>query len=174
MPNWHFNEWELSGKPEAVKQAEAALLDNDQVDFNRLVPMPEMLKHTSRVYNKDGATLNIILDHDKPFNDPGRQRPATPEEIEELKRLGDGHDDWYDWANAKWGTKWNGSDTEVDRWEAREEFSTTTISFQTAWGPPAGIIQAMAKKCKELDVAFHARSHGEDIWECDYDSDDED
>ena len=173
MPNWHFNEWELSGKPEAVKQAEATLLDNDQVDFNRLIPMPELLRKTCRVYNSEGPRLFIITDPDDPFTDKGR-RLATPEEVEELRRIGDGHDDWYDWACSKWGTKWNGSNTEVDTTMFSNGFRSTTIAFQTAWCPPTGIIKAMAKRCKELDVDFHARSHGEDIWDCDYDSDHED
>ena len=174
MPNWCFNEWDLSGKPEAVEKAESELLDiNDNVDFNQLVPMPELLRKTSRVYNAEGAKLYILDDENDQLSD-SKRRPATPEELKELARVGDGYDDWYDWACAKWGTKWNGSSTKVIRSDYRSrDFASVYIEFNTAWGPPKGVIEAMAEKCKELGVQFSARSHGEDIWDTDYDSDDE-
>jgi len=37
-----------------------------------------------------------------------------------------GHADWYNWANANWGTKWGCSDNHLE---------DTIYSFTTAWSP---------------------------------------
>lgn len=50
---------------------------------------------------------------------------------------------WYEWANANWGTKWNACDSEVDV-EAR------TITFDTAWAAPQGIVNALAARFPQI------------------------
>ena len=37
-----------------------------------------------------------------------------------------GKNNWYDWSNENWGTKWNSCDT---------TFEEDTFSFWTAWSP---------------------------------------
>ena len=54
---------------------------------------------------------------------------------------------WYDWANAQWGTKWNACDAELQR--AQDE---DTISFETAWCTPDGIIKALPAFIQKLNV----------------------
>ena len=36
---------------------------------------------------------------------PANERPFTPEEKAALADIG--HENWYDWSVANWGTKWN-------------------------------------------------------------------
>ena len=58
-----------------------------------------------------------------------------------------GSPDWYDWANAHWGTKWNASTNNVD-------ISDTTIcaNFDTAWCPPMEWLEALAEKGIAFDL----------------------
>ncbi len=46
-----------------------------------------------------------------------------------------GHADWYGWACANWGVKWNASETHV---------SEGCISFDTPWGPPDEAVKALS------------------------------
>ena len=50
---------------------------------------------------------------------------VTQEVYDELKEKY-GHADWYNWANANWGTKWGCS---------KNDLEDTTYSFTTAWSP---------------------------------------
>lgn len=51
-----------------------------------------------------------------------------------------GHPDWYSWANANWGTKWNACETSVAGGDAADSFS-----FQTAWAPPVPVLAALSR-----------------------------
>ena len=44
--------------------------------------------------------------------------------------------DWYDWSNAKWGTKWNAGDSVV---------ADDYIEFETAWSLPTPVCEALAQ-----------------------------
>lgn len=49
-----------------------------------------------------------------------------------------GNVDWYDFHNAKWGTKWNAQTTYVD-----EKYGY--VEFQTAWSCPFELLEELAK-----------------------------
>ncbi len=51
---------------------------------------------------------------------------------------------WYEWACENWGTKWNACDPEVD-------VDERTITFETAWAPPLGIVSALADRFPKID-----------------------
>lgn len=51
-------------------------------------------------------------------------------------RIKYGFESWFDWCNAKWGTKWNAMQTEKE-----EDY----ISFSTAWSTPLPIFEKMIK-----------------------------
>lgn len=60
--------------------------------------------------------------------------------VDAVKRYG--APDWYAWACRNWGTKWNACDTEiVDKGDG-----TIEIRFDTAWGYPERIVDALAQK----------------------------
>lgn len=52
-----------------------------------------------------------------------------------------GHQDWYGWSVANWGTKWNGGQADVVRLD-----SNLYVHFDTAWSPPVPIIEALAEQ----------------------------
>jgi hypothetical protein len=48
-----------------------------------------------------------------------------------------GHINWYDWAVANWGTKWNACNTVVDG---------NVIEFDTAWSDVSGLMRRLSEK----------------------------
>ena len=58
-----------------------------------------------------------------------------------------GFDNWYDWRNSNWGTKWNGCDQEYDE-------ETEQLKFDTAWCVPEPIFAKIAEDNpdKNLDI----------------------
>lgn len=66
-------------------------------------------------------------------------------------RIKYGFESWFDWCNAKWGTKWNAIGTEKE-----EDY----ISFSTAWSTPLPIFEKMIKI--NPDTGFQVKYYDED------------
>lgn len=60
-----------------------------------------------------------------------------------------GHKDWYSWANAKWGTKWDAFDVYVDP-------DRKFINFTTAWREPDSIWKYICEKFPDEEIEFLA------------------
>lgn len=90
-----------------------------QFDFNAIVPMPEELHNTiSGSYGED---------------DP-RQEALILQQKQNVEKYG--YPTWYEFALAKWGTKWNAYDITV---------TDDSIQFDTAWSTPEPIICELSK-----------------------------
>lgn len=63
---------------------------------------------------------------------------------------------WYDWNVRNWGTKWNAYEISVshnlDDTTVKNEKYYLNYTFDTAWSPPEGVIQALAKRIRELKL----------------------
>jgi|TARA_B100001939_G_scaffold100192_1_gene86374 hypothetical protein len=69
----------------------------------------------------------------------------TKEKSEELKEKY-GYDNWYDWCNAHWSTKWGCYDFEID---------DEVIRFTTAWSPMNElIVKMMAQDFPDMFWSF--------------------
>ena len=171
MPNHIINVVKIESDDNA-KQARIMLwLLNYQgvFDFNRIIPMPKMLRNT-RSPNDNNAEQCIKLT---------------------------GCSDWYSWSNTYWGTKWNAYNQDVyhnevifqpwhlsckpknflsgavfrgyikrinkKRFKAAIEYSGVPkiIRFQSAWSMPEEIYRAMSKRFP--DVVFYIQYADEDI-----------
>jgi hypothetical protein len=76
---------------------------------------------------------------------------------------------WYDWNTDNWGTKWNACEIDVDEQIDRNGDKQLGITFETAWSPPSGIMDALWALCRAdgLDLSWHweeEQGFGED-WE---------
>ena len=80
------------------------------LDFQKITPMPEELRSTTSPV------------------------PETASEAALMDKYG--FDNWYDWAYANWGTKWNSYDGHLNE---------QSVSFCTAWGPPLPVIERLAQ-----------------------------
>ena len=62
----------------------------------------------------------------------------------------DGHTNWYDWCNARWGTKWD-PDVHLEYTDNVDGTAEITGWFDTAWGPP---IEAYNTFCEDMDGVY--------------------
>ena len=104
------------------------------IDFERIIPMPECLSNTMC----DGEDKNALYYYlmttgnegmvDKLFDYPqfysmDEYKDKTEKELSDYKVLGEklfnialqyGAINWYDWRIRNWGTKWNAYETDID------------------------------------------------------------
>lgn len=61
-----------------------------------------------------------------------------------------GHESWYDWNIANWGTKWDLCETSFNR----VDDNTLEIHAQTAWSPPSAAFDAMVTMGYEVRALY--------------------
>lgn len=123
MPNWCNNTVEISHtNPTKLKGLIKAI--NKGQFCNYAIPIPQELKDTvaGRV-GGDEEYAQKLLDFKRTLN------------VEHF-----GSPDWYDYAVANWGTKWD-----VDPYEKIEVSNQTSITFgfDSAWAPPIGVYEKL-------------------------------
>lgn len=154
MPN-HYTTTIVFDKPmsKELKQFLNGLRDLKGGLCEALRPMPAIYQTTVSGYQTftlpDGKKVEARSWYENPVTKEARL--FTPEETAELKKLGASN--WYDWANANWGTKWGTYDSDIR--DAR------TWRFDSAWGPPYEVFFQML--CNKFDVRckVYGRDEGE-------------
>lgn len=66
-----------------------------------------------------------------------------------------GKNNWYDWSNENWGTKWNCWDVECADVE-----DVLSYSFYTAWSPCEPVVKALAEMFPEANIHFRYEESG--------------
>lgn len=135
MPNHCFNKIIIEvGDSDTVsfESVVDSLHDDDEqntvFDFNAIIPMPSELKNTTKGY--------------------GAEPPDETKNARLRKKYG--ADNWYDWSITNWGTKWNSYDSEIVDHEIGERIEYT---FDTAWGPPMAVIEALREQCPDFNIS---------------------
>lgn len=173
MPNHVTNRIFVTGPESEISEFKAAHVRMDleggkRFDFETVIPMPECIRRTE---SSSDAELGLVaLGKAKPGEAENflsypwvaseglrtveelrawilRTRPeavakaeAGIHAIEET-----GHADWYSWACAEWGTKWNAySFREGDAGDGYEFF------FDTAWSWPKPVMEKLAGMWPDL------------------------
>jgi len=83
------------------------------------------------------------------------------------KTVGHTPNNWYEWNNREWNTKWDACDVNLD---VQDGGKSVWIGFQTAWSIPVPVFEAMVKQHPELE--FEMRSQEEQGWGAEYTSSD--
>jgi hypothetical protein len=132
MPNWCNNKLTIYGTEHALTSfMTAAATPESKFSMGVFFPLPEELANTSS---------------------PNR---APVEEQERLKEKY-GAADWYDWALANWGCKW---DFSVESMSEDLEEGEVEFDFDTAWGPPDKFMERLAAEFPSLTfVHMYAES----------------
>ena len=126
------------------------------------------LKEKNKIQNayKSISPFNINICHDPFFKDINKNLTKYKSDInfKESIDLGKkylnnynkyGYCNWYEWSIDNWGTKWNVEDScNVIYDKDKKEY---TITFDTAWNCPIGILKEYSKMCNdgELDWMFY-------------------
>ncbi len=100
MPNWTSNTIHIYGAEADIRAfLEAVKWEDEIFDFNRIIPMPALLKHTgsgNRTINGTVVTSWYVINPEDPIPGDDDVRVLTPDEEAALKEIG--HSDWYSWA----------------------------------------------------------------------------
>ena len=125
MPNWCKNMLTIKSqhKPLLLDIKESVSNQNSEEGLlNCFRPMPDELKNTVK-----GTPI------------PKWQVDHSQELIEKY-----GADNWYDWAIAHWGTKWDVTSShhcELDLINLDKRSWMLSIEFESAWSPPENAIE---------------------------------
>ena len=139
MPNWCWNNLEVTGDEKQLREfVEKSTKDKErEFSFNGTYPMPKTLRITA------GTHLSFI---------------------EKIKRYINiklyGHDNWYNWSIANWGTKWDACESCINN----NDINFFSVSFETAWGPPIdwidNIMEDFPDLCFELEYEEPGMCYG--------------
>jgi hypothetical protein len=112
-----MNNLTVTGKNADLKKFLKAVhskTDDNVLDFEQIIPMPQDLGE--------------------------EQAPPKNKHKARANKIQYGANDWYDWSNKNWGTKWN-----ADCKEAELNGEMCRMSFDTAWSPPCPIIKKLSE-----------------------------
>lgn len=185
MPNWCENTLEIySEDTEKMKEfydffgGQDKFLDN--FCFNNIKTMPQELDGTrspstivsqetydrytelEKKHNIKDSQDVVRLVEDGTITEEERDllwKEGITQEMSDMRKSEYGYDNWYDWRNNNWGTKWDiKGEVHVD--DLYDE--GCTLIFQTAWSPPEPIVV----KLQEMfpDLTFYGGYVGEG-WE---------
>ena len=157
MPNWVITRIYITGPEDKIKEFEdnAIRLEEEKVfSFDRINKRPEELNNTQspppkpkkiKVKTQSGEDLEVeeIADCNN----------ATPEMCKDLESRF-GHNNWYDWNNWNWGTKWDASESIYSQ-------EDKMLEFQTAWSCPQEILLRMSEMFP--DIQFNGSYADEDF-----------
>ena len=180
MPNWTGNNLTIIGTVEDINLFEAdrvaALKANDCdmeqiITFNMVLPMPQELKGTTSPRRRTYEEI-IQIAKENNWSDETLQHnlstALTPEGVAKLDELKAkfGADNWYDWCNDNWGTKWDACHAAYERMPyviaGANSKDRLTISFDTAWAAPEQVIHALVRKYPNLNFVHSYSYEGEE------------
>lgn len=166
MPNHITTEVEISGPGDKIAtliKKTKIKLDNDTMenkfDFNGIIKMPPELKKTTSpttvVATEEEAAEKNKADREaaikNKWSDHTDRYLSQAEHDRRIKKYG--ANNWYDFANRYWGTKWNAYDV---RYMAHTQ-EKLVLRLQTAWDTP----RAIWAKLEELGYTVKGVYYGE-------------
>lgn len=133
MPNWVTNYVTITGDAELVKGVGERLR----------APVPH------REEDQPFSFWNIIKPDDQKLD-------AYNSQCDQIGMMDP--DNWYNWNNRNWGTKWDANGSYLHT----EEPGKLVYSFDTAWAPPTQAMERLAEDNPELTI--HVRFIEEQGW----------
>ena len=132
-----------------------------EFSFRSILPMPKELEHTSsppQLFDTQEEVDRYVKDYlDTNPSSIARQYATgamTREYSNYLERTY-GADNWYDWSNLHWGTKWDASQTGLN-----DEGDCLRYDFDTAWCPPEPICHFLRDKFPDVQISWFFREDG--------------
>ena len=163
MPNHVENDLFISGEAERLKAFLAGLKRNEDGEFSILrsyYPMPDELSETTsptRIITTEEKEKQTEANKDKP-EDFKSYGITLEEQAALLEKYG--VDNWYDWTNNNWGTKWGDYNAKITEGEDDDEPHRIAITFETAWSPPVQGMAAVAAQFPDLEFSLYSYEKG--------------
>ena len=156
MPNWITNRVRITGKPEKIAKVKKALeiFNDSEIEIVEGKLYGKYERKSYETEEKLRERLDALRKADKSYFtnifDFNAVIPMPPHSDtffatgglgdEERKKYG--KNNWYDWSNEHWGTKWNSSEARL----VSEDEDSLEYWFDTAWGSPVPVIEELARK----------------------------
>jgi hypothetical protein len=153
MPNHCENRLSIRG-PQALRLELAKTIRNESeknghIDFDKIIPYPEMYKKLDdemRTFRKKTDSFLAFRCPTHGLVAKARQGNATGKLLclecdSEVTQAKDGFNSGgYEWRCSNWGTKWNAS----YQGEPNHGRVVSNYWFDTAWGPPEPIVRKLS------------------------------
>lgn len=129
MPNWCYNNLDITATTDEQKAQLERVSKAEPADgfIGMFLPLPEILKDTTS---------------------------PTPDDLDTVQRstmiAQTGHDNWYNWQVANWGTKWDPEVMDCDY-----DGETLTVSFDSAWAPPIKFYEWLVENGYEVNANYY-------------------
>lgn len=147
MPNHTTNHLRVTGPEASIAEMQKfAKGENSVLDCNAIIPMPPALKDTI----KGSGMAN-----DETLVETHAREQREAKLVEEH-----GYDNWYDWCNANWDTKWGTYSIGAEPLAWEEEIGGVYIAFYTAWSPPLAVIAELARRFPDLRFVIDYSDEG--------------
>lgn len=127
-----------SGKPLGEVIKPYLTDDGKNIDFNKIIPMPECILESLKF-----GDISYITEKRTPEQEAEEKAKQKANETLCLEETG--HKNWYDWSVANWDTKWNAYSCYTLEDDFNKVEDLTDLGFQTAWSPPINVIRNLAK-----------------------------
>lgn len=97
--------------------------------------------------NNEESCFKAMLEKPTKFNEVYKQYDSLEDMGKKLIEMKDkyGYDNWYDWRNANWGTKWDACDSQYNE-------ETQSVQFNTAWSIPYPVLAKIAQDNPEVNI----------------------
>lgn len=157
MPNWCFNEVQLSGpRADMLLLLEAADHKNHKFSFDGIRPCPPDLKGIH-----SGFTHIEGIRHENWREIDGVAIPLTADETTALLTKY-GALNPIDWNIQNWGTKWepSGLDYTYDDLSSNDPTIEVHLYFETAWGPPEELYHFIRKTYPTIAIDWFYKEPG--------------
>ncbi len=151
MPNWVYNSLTIDGNESDIAKLKLQLNKPFVRQHDQWNPETGKMEQKDYAYdNPIFAFWNIVAPTNlEAYN---KQADHTLPLAEALSFSGD---NWYDWNVRNWGTKWDvsvGNDDKYPDTELMEESATSlSYKFNTAWSQPLPAIEALSAQYPELE-----------------------
>lgn len=129
MPNWVYNSIQVNG-----------LKDDIEAFVNHLNTRPEFLDDENWEHQKN-LSFHSFISLDPEY----REEYYGTHGWKDGEQVGQTENNWYNWNNANWNTKWDAGQADVNY-----DGVSVSITFETAWSPPYPVYLAMAEKFPAL------------------------
>jgi hypothetical protein len=138
MPNWCLNEVSIYCPDEETRDEVVKWMEG-----TRKESFPDPNNEGEHVVQQVHCVISfasILPEPEHTIEGEGFDQKFTLEE--------GGPYDWYSWRNEHWGVKWEPDIIHFDRPSEEEIY----FELYTAWGPPAGIYEAIMEKWEDKGV----------------------
>lgn len=152
MPNWVFSGVSIKGPEKQVEDIKKQLnqpFTMIQDNYNQ-----ETKQWEKKEFSYSNPVFSFCNIH-RPIDMDTYNLQEDPNADKNILFSGN---NWYDWNNREWGTKWDVGVRDGERYsdtEIREESSGVIYyAFQTAWSPAIPAIQKLSKFVPDCVVGF--------------------